>query len=118
MHKFILGIALALLLTSVGQAAPLNLMPTQFDLASNGSDVADYLVKVRRGRRCEELRLACKYKGHLGERGRGHCRRYRRSCGRDTGMSYCQRLRWKCMHKEEIGGVGRGYCGRYRRECR
>jgi hypothetical protein len=32
---------------------------------------------------CRELRAACMHKEELGEEGRGNCRRYRQTCGRE-----------------------------------
>jgi hypothetical protein len=70
-----------------------------------------------RGGQCEELRRSCEFKGELGERGEGNCRRYREVCQRPVRRESCGALRAACMNKDRLGEQGEGNCRRYREAC-
>src|SRR3954470_20587399 len=81
-------------------------------------DIGPGGVRVERGGRCEQLRLACENKDRLGERGEGNCRTYRATCLRSSGRDLCPDLRAACLKKDRLGEQGEGNCRRYRQTCR
>jgi hypothetical protein len=86
------------------------------------------LTDVVFAQNCRELQRTCEMKDALGERGQGHCRRFREACQRpsfdrpsfervSTGQ-VCAKLRAHCLYKDELGERGQGNCRRYREMCR
>ena len=77
---------------------------------------------------CRELQRNCEMKDALGERGQGHCRRFREACQRPSfdrpsvervsARQICAQLRQQCLFKDELGERGQGNCRRYREMCR
>lgn len=112
MNKIIAGMVAvaAMMMLSVGGVSAAPLAGSQ----APGVTGSDSMVVRVESRNCRELRLACKKKDELGERGEGNCRRYREECGEN----HCARLRHDCMNKERTGREGEGLCRRYRHECR
>ncbi len=83
------------------------------------------LTDVVFAQNCRELQRTCEMKNALGERGQGHCRRFREACQeprasfeRVSARQICAQLRQQCLFKDELGERGQGNCRRYREMCR